>query len=110
MVPPRERAESERRVMAVFPVTRLRRLRRTGALRDLVRETRVDVRDLVYPLFSCPGSGVERPLEGLDGIAQRSVDRICDEAEAAHELGIGAVLLFGIPEDKDEVASGAYDG
>jgi porphobilinogen synthase len=95
--------------MAVFPVTRLRRLRRTGALRDLVRETRVDVRDLVHPLFVCPGSGVERPLEGLEGIAQRSVDRLCDEAAAAHELGIGAVLLFGIPEEKDEVASGAYD-
>jgi porphobilinogen synthase len=94
--------------VAVFPVTRLRRLRRTGALRDLVRETRVDVRDLVYPLFACPGSGVERPLEGLDGIAQRSVDRLCDEAEAAHELGVGAVLLFGIPEEKDEVGSGAY--
>jgi porphobilinogen synthase len=95
--------------MAVFPVTRLRRLRRTGALRDLVRETRVDVRDLVHPLFVCPGSGVERPLEDLEGIAQRSVDRLCDEAAAAHELGIGAVLLFGIPEEKDEVASGAYD-
>ena len=94
--------------MSVFPVTRLRRLRRTGALRDLVRETRVDVRDLVYPLFACPGSGVERPLEGLDGIAQRSVDRLCDEAEAAQELGVGAVLLFGIPEEKDEVGSGAY--
>jgi porphobilinogen synthase len=95
--------------MSVFPVARLRRLRRTGALRDLVRETRVDVRDLVYPLFACPGSGVERPLEGLDGIAQRSVDILCDEAAAARELGIGAVLLFGIPEEKDEAASGAYD-
>jgi porphobilinogen synthase len=95
--------------MAVYPVTRLRRFRRTDALRDLVRETRVDVRDLVYPLFACPGSGVARPLEGLDGIAQRSVDRLCDEAEAAHEVGIGAVLLFGIPEEKDEAASGAYD-
>ena len=109
MVLPRERAESERRVSAVFPVTRLRRFRRTDALRDLVRETRVDVRDLVFPLFACPGAGVERPLEGLGGIAQRSVDRLCDEAEAAHELGIGAVLLFGIPEEKDEAASGAYD-
>jgi porphobilinogen synthase len=95
--------------MSVFPVARLRRLRRTGALRDLVRETRVDVRDLVYPLFACPGSGVERPLEGLDGIAQRSVDILCDEAAAARELGIDAVLLFGIPEEKDEAASGAYD-
>jgi porphobilinogen synthase len=95
-------------VSSVFPVTRLRRFRRTDALRDLVRETRVDVRDLVYPLFACPGSGVRRPLEGLDGIVQRSVDTLCDEAAAAHELGIGAVLLFGIPNEKDEAASGAY--
>jgi porphobilinogen synthase len=96
-------------VSSVFPVTRLRRFRRTGALRDLVRETRLDARDLVYPLFACPGSGVERPLESLDGIAQRSVDRLCDEAEGAHDVGIGAVLLFGIPEEKDEAGSGAYD-
>jgi porphobilinogen synthase len=88
---------------------RLRRFRRTDALRDLVREARVDMRDLVYPLFACPGKDVERPLEGLDGIAQRSVDRLCDEAAAAHELGVGAVLLFGIPGEKDEAASGAYD-
>ena len=54
--------------MSVFPATRLRRFRRTDALRDLVREARVDVRDLVYPLFVCPGTDVERPLEGLDGI------------------------------------------
>jgi porphobilinogen synthase len=96
-------------VSAVFPVTRLRRFRRTAALRELVREVRVDVRDLVYPLFACPGEGIERPLEGLAGIAQRSVDRLCEEAEAAAGLGIGAVLLFGIPEEKDEAASGAYD-
>jgi porphobilinogen synthase len=95
--------------MSVFPVTRLRRFRRTDALRDLVREARVDMRDLVYPLFACPGTDVERRLEGLDGIAQRSVDRLCDEAATAHELGVGAVLLFGIPEEKDEAASGAYD-
>jgi porphobilinogen synthase len=95
--------------VSVFPATRLRRFRRTDALRDLVREARVDMRDLVYPLFACPGTDVERPLEGLDGIAQRSVDRLCDEAAAAHELGVGAVLLFGIPEEKDEVGSGAYD-
>jgi porphobilinogen synthase len=95
--------------VSVFPATRLRRFRRTDDLRDLVREARVDVRDLVYPLFACPGTDVERPLEGLDGIAQRSVDRLCDEAAAAHELGVGAVLLFGIPEEKDEAASGAYD-
>jgi len=95
--------------VSTFPVTRLRRFRRTAALRELVREARVDPRDLVYPLFACPGMDVVRQLEGLDGIAQRSVDRLSDEAEEAHGAGIGAVLLFGIPEDKDEAASGAYD-
>jgi porphobilinogen synthase len=95
--------------VSVFPATRLRRFRRTAPLRELVREARVDVRDLVFPLFACPGLGVERPLEGLEGIAHRSVDRLCEEAEAVHALGVGAVLLFGIPEEKDEEASGAYD-
>jgi porphobilinogen synthase len=95
--------------VSVFPVTRLRRLRRTAALRGLVRATRLDLDDVVYPLFVCPGEGIERPIEGLPGIAQRSVDAVCDEAEAAHRLGVGAVLLFGIPEAKDEAASGAYD-
>ena len=94
---------------SVFPLTRLRRFRRTAALRSLVRETRLDLGDFVYPLFVCPGEGIERPLEGLPGIAQRSVDRLCDEAETASGLGVGAVLLFGIPEEKDEAASGAYD-
>jgi porphobilinogen synthase len=96
-------------VTSVFPLTRLRRFRRTAALRSLVRETRLDLGDFVYPLFVCPGQDIERPLEGLPGIAQRSVDRLCDEAETASGLGIGAVLLFGIPEEKDEAASGAYD-
>jgi porphobilinogen synthase len=96
-------------VMASFPVTRLRRFRRTAALRGLVRETRISLDDFVYPLFVRPGEGLARPLEGLPGIAQRSVDRLCEEAEAAHELGVRAVLLFGIPEEKDEAASGAYD-
>jgi porphobilinogen synthase len=94
---------------STFPLTRLRRFRRTAALRSLVRETRLDLGDFVYPLFVCPGEGIERPLEGLPGIAQRSVDRLCDEAEAAHGLGVGAVLLFGIPEEKDDAATGAYD-
>jgi porphobilinogen synthase len=95
--------------MATFPVTRLRRFRRTAALRSLARETRLSLDDFVLPLFVCPGDGVERPLEGLPGIAQRSVDRLCEEAEEAHRLGVPAVLLFGIPEEKDEAASGAYD-
>jgi porphobilinogen synthase len=95
--------------VSTFPVTRLRRFRRTAPLRALVRENRLDLADFVYPLFACPGEGVERPLEGLAGIAQRSVDRLCDEAEEAHRVGVGAVLLFGIPEEKDDAAAGAYD-
>jgi len=96
---------------SAFPVTRLRRMRRTAALRTLAAETRLDLRDVVYPLFACRGQGVIRPVEGLDGIAQRSVDELVAEAVAAHAEGIGAVLLFGVPDDaeKDEVGSGAYD-
>jgi porphobilinogen synthase len=109
MVPPRERAEGERRVTSVFPLTRLRRFRRTAPLRALVRETRLDVADLVLPLFVCPGEGVELPLDGLPALTQRSVDRLREEAADAHGAGIGAVLLFGIPEEKDEAGSGAFD-
>jgi porphobilinogen synthase len=92
-----------------FPATRLRRLRRTGRLRSLVRETRLDLADFVMPLFVCPGEGVAHPLEGLPGIAQRSVDALVEEVETLAALGVSAVLLFGIPEEKDEEASGAYD-
>jgi porphobilinogen synthase len=92
-----------------FPATRLRRLRRTGRLRSLVRETRLDLADFVMPLFVCPGAGVARPLEGLPGIAQRSVDALVEEVETLVSSGVSAVLLFGIPEEKDEEASGAYD-
>jgi porphobilinogen synthase len=95
--------------MSTFPVTRLRRFRRTAALRSLVRETRLDPADLVLPLFVCPGEGVERPLEGLGEIAQRSVDRIREVAAEARDEGIGALLLFGIPEEKDESGSGAWE-
>ncbi|MFN2468258.1 MAG: porphobilinogen synthase [Gaiellaceae bacterium] len=95
--------------MSAFPQVRLRRLRRTGALRGLAAETRLDLRDFVMPLFACPGEGVVRPLEGLPGIAQRSVDELGREAEELQRLGVPAVLLFGIPEEKDEEASGAHD-
>jgi porphobilinogen synthase len=95
--------------VSTFPTTRLRRLRRTPATRGLVQETRLDVAELVFPMFVCPGVGVHAPLEGLPGIARRSVDLTCDEAEELYGLGIRAVLLFGIPEEKDEIASGAYD-
>jgi porphobilinogen synthase len=95
--------------VSTFPTTRLRRLRRTGRLRALVRETRLDLADFVQPLFVCPGEGVAQPLEGLPGIAQRSVDELCREVDALVGLGVSSVLLFGIPEEKDDEGSGAYD-
>jgi porphobilinogen synthase len=91
-----------------FPTTRLRRLRRTTALRSLVRETRLDLSQFVMPLFVCPGEGVVQPLEGLPGIAQRSIDELVVEAGVLSALGVPAILLFGIPEEKDDEASGAY--
>lgn len=95
--------------MTAFPVSRLRRLRRTDTLRALVRETHLSLDDVVMPLFACPGEGVVRPVAGLDGIAQRSVDEIVREAAELASLGVRAVLLFGIPEEKDETGSGAFD-
>ncbi len=95
--------------MAGFPLTRLRRFRRSENLRALVRETRLSVDDVVMPIFACPGEGVVRQVDGLDGIAQRSVDEIVREAADLESLGVRAVLLFGIPEEKDEEGSGAWD-
>jgi porphobilinogen synthase len=92
-----------------FPATRLRRLRRTEALRGLVRESRLALDDVVAPLFACPGEGVVRPVQGLPGIAQRSVDEIGREGAELQRLGVRAVLVFGIPEEKDEEGSGAWD-
>jgi len=95
--------------MPAFPITRMRRLRRTDTLRALVRETRLHLDDVVMPLFACPGEGVVNPVEGLDGIAQRSVDEIVREGGELASLGVKAVLLFGIPEEKDEQGSGAWE-
>jgi len=95
--------------VSAFPVTRLRRLRRTDALRSLVRETRLDLDRVVAPLFACPGEGVVSPADGLPGIAQRSVDELVREAAELDAAGIRAVLLFGIPEEKDDEGSGAWD-
>ena len=92
-----------------FPVTRLRRLRRTDTLRALVRETSLSLDDVVMPLFACPGEGVVRPVEGLPGIARRSVDELVREANELASTGVRAVLLFGIPEEKDAEGSGAWD-
>jgi porphobilinogen synthase len=92
-----------------YPATRLRRLRRTDALRALVRETSLSLDDVVMPLFACPGEGVVRPVEGLGAIAQRSVDELVREAAELARVGVRAVLLFGIPETKDAEGSGAWD-
>jgi len=91
--------------VSTFPATRLRRLRRTGALRSLVRETRVDPADFVYPLFVGPES---RANEELPALGRFSVDDLPREVEELLGLGLGAVILFGIPEEKDDEGSGAY--
>lgn len=92
-----------------FPIHRPRRLRRTEALRGLVRETTLSTRSLVYPLFVCPGSQVKDEISSMPGNFRWSVDRLVEECKAVADLGIPAVILFGIPETKDEVGSGAYD-
>jgi len=94
--------------MAGFPQLRLRRLRRTESLRALVRENHVEVRDLVYPLFIIEGSGMKQEITSMPGIFRFSVDQLPKEVEEIAKLGIPAVLLFGIPEHKDEVGSSAY--
>jgi porphobilinogen synthase len=91
--------------VSTFPVTRLRRLRRTGALRDLVRETTLSVDDLVMPLFVAPDP---LPNERLPGLARHTVDGVVREAEELVRLGVKAVILFGIPEEKDDEGSGAW--
>ena len=94
--------------MPKFPELRMRRLRRTATLRRLVRETRVSVDDLILPLFVVPGSGVRRPVKSMPGVEQTSVDEAVRDAAEAAELGIPAVLLFGVPETKDERGSSGY--
>jgi porphobilinogen synthase len=89
-----------------FPTTRLRRLRRTGALRSLAAETRLHLGDFVYPLFVGPET---LPNEALPALGRLSVDDVVREADELAGLGVGAVLLFGIPEAKDEEGSGAWD-
>jgi porphobilinogen synthase len=91
-----------------FPITRMRRLRRNEPLRALVRETRLEPGALILPLFLCPGEGVRRPLDSMPGVFNFSIDEAVKEADAAASLGIGGVLLFGLPETKDEQATGAW--
>ncbi|MDR3727977.1 MAG: porphobilinogen synthase [Terracidiphilus sp.] len=92
-----------------FPDTRMRRLRRSESMRALVRETTVEPGDLIYPLFICPGEGVRREVGSMPGVFQLSIDEIVREAEEAASLGIGGLLLFGLPESKDEQGTGAWD-
>ena len=92
-----------------FPTQRLRRTRRTTALRGLVRETRLSPEDFVYPMFVTVGEDVRNPVGSMPGIFQLSINHAVEEARMARELGIPGVLLFGIPGEKDEAASGAYD-
>ena len=92
--------------MSTFPLTRLRRLRSSGALRSLVRETRLDLDSLVYPLFVGPTT---QPNEALPALGRFSVDDLVAEAEELRGLGVPAVILFGIPDEKDEQGSGAWD-
>jgi porphobilinogen synthase len=92
-----------------FPISRMRRLRRNEPLRALVRETRLEPGALILPLFLCPGESVRRPIDSMPGVFNFSVDEAVKEAESAAGLGIGGLLLFGLPENKDEQASGAWD-
>ncbi len=94
--------------MAAFPQLRLRRLRRIESLRALIRETKVAIGDLVYPLFVVEGSGMKQEITSMPGIFHFSVDQLSHEAEEVANLGIPAVILFGIPGHKDEVGSAAY--
>ena len=91
-----------------FPVTRLRRLRQSESLRSLVRETHLEPTNFIYPLFVCPGEGVRKEISSMPGVFNISVDEAVKEAREAKQLGIGGIILFGLPEKKDEVATGAW--
>lgn len=89
-------------------IQRPRRLRRTAAIREMVRETRLDPANFIYPLFVCPGEGVRREVRSMPGVFNLSVDELVKECEAARALGVRAIMLFGLPEQKDEQGSDAF--
>jgi porphobilinogen synthase len=91
-----------------FPAHRMRRLRASEPLRSLVRETKLEPADFILPLFTVPGKGVRKEISSMPGNHQLSIDELVKDCSEAHQLGIGGVILFGIPETKDELASGAY--
>ncbi|MGF1536421.1 MAG: porphobilinogen synthase [Elainellaceae cyanobacterium] len=92
----------------MFPVHRPRRLRNHPQLRRMVQETVVTTRDLIYPMFAVDGSGIAQEVSSMPGVYQLSIDKIVDEAKEVYDLGIPAVILFGIPDDKDTEATGAW--
>lgn len=91
-----------------FPVTRLRRLRRTAELRNMVAETRLTPDAFVYPMFVCPGEGVRKEVRSMPGVFNLSVDEAVKEASQVHGLGVPSIILFGLPDKKDDVATGAW--
>src|ERR1035437_6596596 len=91
-----------------FPTTRLRRLRRTAVLRDMFHGTSLHRSDLIYPLFVVEGENIRKEISSMPGQFQLSIDNLVRECEELNQLGIGSILLFGIPAEKDEVGSGAY--
>jgi porphobilinogen synthase len=95
--------------MSQYPVIRHRRLRYNPLVRDLVRETVLTKNDLIYPLFVVPGKKIKNPVKSMPGVFQLSIDELVIECKEVRDLGIPAVILFGIPDHKDEVGSGAYD-
>src|SRR6478609_2034351 len=92
-----------------FPTHRKRRLRVSEAMRRVVRETQLEPADFILPLFTVPGEGVRKPISSMPGNFQLSIDELVKECEGAHKLGIGGVILFGIPSHKDDMASENYD-
>jgi porphobilinogen synthase len=92
-----------------FPATRMRRLRATGALRGLIRETELTPSHLIYPMFVELGTESRTPIEAMPGVDRLSINTAVEEAGEAFELGVPAVLLFGVPAVKDEHGSGAYE-
>jgi porphobilinogen synthase len=91
-----------------FPINRPRRLRRTETLRSMVRETRLTPEAFIYPLFVCPGQGIRKEVRSMPGVFNLSVDEAVKEVREARGLGVPSVILFGLPEKKDEVATGAW--
>src|SRR5271166_5920018 len=91
-----------------FPIDRPRRLRRNEAMRSFVRETRLSPEGFVYPLFVCPGEGVHKEIRSMPGVFNLSVDEAVNECAEVKSLGIPSVILFGLPESKDEIATGAW--